>query len=59
MLKGNRYTDTEIILTNNNFMLRVLDNLFWDVIIYGGIAGGGYLFGYLVCITWNIGSFAQ
>ena len=36
-----------------------LDNLFWDVIIYSGIAAGGWLFGYLVCITWNIGSFAQ
>lgn len=51
--------DTEIILTNNNFMLRVLDNLFWDVIIYSGIAAGGWLFGYLICITWNIGSFAR
>ena len=34
-------------------------NLFWDIIIWGGIAAGGWLFGYLVCITWNIGSFAR
>ena len=37
----------------------MLDKLFWNVIIWGGIAAGGYLCGYLICITFNIGSFAQ
>lgn len=40
-------------------MRKLLDNLFLDVIIWGGIAAGGWLFGYLICITWNIGSFAR
>jgi len=37
----------------------LLHNATWDAIIWSGIAVGGWLFGYLICITFNIGSFAQ
>lgn len=33
--------------------------LFWDVLFWSSIAAGGWLFGYLICITFNIGSFAR
>ena len=37
----------------------VLHNAMWDAIIWSGIAAGGWLFGYLICVTFNIGSFAR
>lgn len=33
--------------------MNVVEKLFWDVIIYGGIAAGGWLFGKLIMMTFG------